>query len=892
VLQAGDYFYNKVVVLDNLYGVEIVGAGRTATRLTVTGFDVRVMSWGDGSGVPNSGKNLVVVGTDNNDLLHIRIFDSEGNRSRDTDETQLPAQAAAIATLKQQLPGLLFPYELTHAEKAQVVVEATSIVGQTPVTVTGCGSAISALSANTCAVRHLTFHCVPEFKGDFINCDWSTANADVAWFVAEDCVFGKNDNPLCSPRSWIRFNRTIISNVRDCGFLYGTYAIINGDGNYGVAITVERCSFNYQSTIAIYTSGRPNTSTESARYLNNTFEPLYGFNLRLMSWGDGTGVPTSCNDPSCNDLVIVGIDNSNLLHIRIFDAFGNRVTDTDETKLPAAQAAAVAALKQQIPGLLPPHVLTADETTRVICEATSIVGQPPLCNNGKANGILQSRPIDPTKYSNYGTLIQGNWFGDVSVAGGTYITVANLLGGAIINNWCYDLLDNDVHVIVLECEGLLISGNRFQQGACGVSFPGPAYGYGVAIIGNAFQITIYELRLMSWGDGSGVQTQGSELVIVGTDNKGLLHIRIFDAHGNLVTDTDETKLPGTQAEAISILKQELLNWLALPVLTGALKALVLSEVSSIIGQTLRFSAIDSTHIATGFQCGNGGFHQLDIYNSGRYSFGIDDDGNLLLDLQKPDISGSQANGTALNNLLAALATLGLINNITTADAGTIASSQQAGDYTFELTDMDTVVEYTGASAATFTIPVRSSSADFPVWRDPQLMSWGDGSSVPKSGQSLLIAGTDGAGLLHIRTFDTAGVRTDTYEAMEGDTLHLVSADASGNVLSDSPESSLSAARSQAIATLKNQLPGLKLPHVLSGVEKDVVRSEATLIIGHLPVGAVIEVCQMCAGRVTIAGADGVKLLSVGSKVHTAAQYATIKLRQRTSNVWVLSGDLA
>ena len=90
------------------------------------------MSWGDGTGVPTSGSNLVIVGTDNKDLLHIRIFDAAGNRVTDTDETKLPAaQAAAIATLKQQLPGLLPPHVLTYAEKAQVFGEATSIVGQT-----------------------------------------------------------------------------------------------------------------------------------------------------------------------------------------------------------------------------------------------------------------------------------------------------------------------------------------------------------------------------------------------------------------------------------------------------------------------------------------------------------------------------------------------------------------------------------------------------------------------------------------------------------------------------------------------------------------------------------------------------------------------------------------
>src|SRR5262249_1581609 len=95
-------------------------------------FDLRLMSWGDATGVPTSGNNLVVIGTDNNNLLHIRIFDQDGHRVTDTDETKLPpAQAQATLTLKQRLPGLLPPHELTDTEKAQVFRQATSIVGQT-----------------------------------------------------------------------------------------------------------------------------------------------------------------------------------------------------------------------------------------------------------------------------------------------------------------------------------------------------------------------------------------------------------------------------------------------------------------------------------------------------------------------------------------------------------------------------------------------------------------------------------------------------------------------------------------------------------------------------------------------------------------------------------------
>jgi hypothetical protein len=93
-------------------------------------FDLRLISWGNGSRVPTSGNKLVVIGIDNNDLLHIRIFDAGGKRVMDTDETKLSsAQAVAISTLKHELPGLLPPHELTGAKKARVIRKVRSIVG-------------------------------------------------------------------------------------------------------------------------------------------------------------------------------------------------------------------------------------------------------------------------------------------------------------------------------------------------------------------------------------------------------------------------------------------------------------------------------------------------------------------------------------------------------------------------------------------------------------------------------------------------------------------------------------------------------------------------------------------------------------------------------------------
>ena len=94
--------------------------------------DLSVTPWGDGSGVPASGKNLAVVGTDNADLLHIRIFDAVGNLVADTDETKVASEdAGVISNLKQELPGLLPPHVLTDAEKIRILAEVTLIVDRT-----------------------------------------------------------------------------------------------------------------------------------------------------------------------------------------------------------------------------------------------------------------------------------------------------------------------------------------------------------------------------------------------------------------------------------------------------------------------------------------------------------------------------------------------------------------------------------------------------------------------------------------------------------------------------------------------------------------------------------------------------------------------------------------
>jgi hypothetical protein len=107
-------------------------SGGGPAQLLQGGFDLRLVSWGDGSSVPKTRNKLVVIGIDHKGLLHIRIFDAGGKRVMDTDETELSsAHAVEILTLKQQLSGLSPPQELTGARKARVMRKVILLALQT-----------------------------------------------------------------------------------------------------------------------------------------------------------------------------------------------------------------------------------------------------------------------------------------------------------------------------------------------------------------------------------------------------------------------------------------------------------------------------------------------------------------------------------------------------------------------------------------------------------------------------------------------------------------------------------------------------------------------------------------------------------------------------------------
>ena len=58
-----------------------------------------------------------------------------------------------------------------------------------------------------------------------------------------------------------------------------------------------------------------------------------------------------------------------------------------------------------------------------------------------------------------------------------------------------------------------------------------------------------------------------------------------------------------------------------------------------------------------------------------------------------------------------------------------------------------------------------------------------------------------------------------------------------------------------------------------------------------PLGTYLSVCQYGAGQTTIAEAVGVTIRSLGNAKKLTGQYAEATLRQRTLDVWVMSGEL-
>lgn len=59
-----------------------------------------------------------------------------------------------------------------------------------------------------------------------------------------------------------------------------------------------------------------------------------------------------------------------------------------------------------------------------------------------------------------------------------------------------------------------------------------------------------------------------------------------------------------------------------------------------------------------------------------------------------------------------------------------------------------------------------------------------------------------------------------------------------------------------------------------------------------PLDTIIELTQYGAGQITVSGDTGVTLRSPGSKNKTAAQYATMALRKKGTDEWMIEGDIS
>jgi hypothetical protein len=79
---------------------------------------------------PEGGKNWIFV-TAVNEVLHIRVSDSDGKTVVDTDETKLPDKVQQIKALKERLDRLWPPHVLTWNEKNWLINIIASIVGHT-----------------------------------------------------------------------------------------------------------------------------------------------------------------------------------------------------------------------------------------------------------------------------------------------------------------------------------------------------------------------------------------------------------------------------------------------------------------------------------------------------------------------------------------------------------------------------------------------------------------------------------------------------------------------------------------------------------------------------------------------------------------------------------------
>jgi hypothetical protein len=81
--------------------------------------------------MPTQDKSLIVLAA-HDGVLHFRVFDEDGNRVKETDETHLPKRMVwRIKDLRGQLKSLWPPHYLTASDKMQVILAVKLILEPT-----------------------------------------------------------------------------------------------------------------------------------------------------------------------------------------------------------------------------------------------------------------------------------------------------------------------------------------------------------------------------------------------------------------------------------------------------------------------------------------------------------------------------------------------------------------------------------------------------------------------------------------------------------------------------------------------------------------------------------------------------------------------------------------
>lgn len=166
----------------------------------------------------------------------------------------------------------------------------------------------------------------------------------------------------------------------------------------------------------------------------------------------------------------------------------------------------------------------------------------------------------------------------------------------------------------------------------------------------------------------------------------------------------------------------------------------------------------------------------------------------------------------------------------------------------------------------------------------------DASGAAATAQAAAEAASDPAG--------SAATETTRAETAEALLIPLTQKGAANGVASLDGSAKVTAAQLPTVITATQQAGDYTFALTDAGtvVEGTKATAQAFTIPPHstvaFPVGTVLEVFQDGAGAITLTAGAGVTLRSDGSKVATAAQYATVGLRQRAQDEWVLTGDLA